>query len=435
MVVRNTAIIAAAAVVLAASATAAWAQRDGRRGFDPRPILERMDANRNGVLEPSEISPRARHHIDRAARRAGLDPSRPIPIEALLRGREGDSRRPASSSSSSRSDSSRSDSTGRSSTTRAPESKAGKPSANPTDFVPPEPAEPPSEVPGFGEEFGISPPPGFGEDADAADAAGRRMPIRLRYSSRVLDYVEKSILDRYDKDRSGALEREEWRSVRWSSDPSRSDTNGDGTLSKEELCRRIAGRWRSYAESMMRRYDKNKSGVLEADELKSMRGDPEKSDANRDGVLTLDELTNHMGAYNDGRSRWRSPGRRLRRRPRPREGAGRPQRARWPLAVEFAVLFVRLQVVGEKVRRRVVPDYGRRCHQDPKDLPEHRGPRPVAPRPARLVRQTRRQPRRPDHHERIHRPLDKQAGCRIREVRPQPRRRDYAGRVPRGERG
>jgi len=306
MVVRNTAIIAAAAVVLAASATAAWAQRDGRRGFDPRPILERMDANRNGVLEPSEISPRARHHIDRAARRAGLDPSRPIPIEALLRGREGDSRRPASSSSSSRSDSSRSDSTGRSSTTRAPESKAGKPSANPTDFVPPEPAEPPSEVPGFGEEFGISPPPGFGEDADAADAAGRRMPIRLRYSSRVLDYVEKSILDRYDKDRSGALEREEWRSVRWSSDPSRSDTNGDGTLSKEELCRRIAGRWRSYAESMMRRYDKNKSGVLEADELKSMRGDPEKSDANRDGVLTLDELTNHMGSYSDGRSRWSS---------------------------------------------------------------------------------------------------------------------------------
>jgi Ca2+-binding EF-hand superfamily protein len=49
-------------------------------------------------------------------------------------------------------------------------------------------------------------------------------------------------------------------------------------------------RYRRYAEGLMKQYDKDKDGNLNAEELKSMRRPPANADANSDGLVTLQEL-------------------------------------------------------------------------------------------------------------------------------------------------
>ncbi len=55
-----------------------------------------------------------------------------------------------------------------------------------------------------------------------------------------------------------------------------------------------------YAKSLMERYDKNGNSILERDEWKDMRGDPEKSDLNNDGRITRDELIKRFSSYRRG---------------------------------------------------------------------------------------------------------------------------------------
>lgn len=56
-------------------------------------------------------------------------------------------------------------------------------------------------------------------------------------------------------------------------------------------------RVQQYAEGLLRQYDANKSGVLEREEWKNMRGDPESVDTNHDGRITLDELKAKVASY------------------------------------------------------------------------------------------------------------------------------------------
>ena len=49
---------------------------------------------------------------------------------------------------------------------------------------------------------------------------------------------------------------------------------------------------------MLKRYDKNKNGVIDKDEWGGMRGDPAEHDLNKDGHLTLDELIIRLNNYN-----------------------------------------------------------------------------------------------------------------------------------------
>ena len=57
-----------------------------------------------------------------------------------------------------------------------------------------------------------------------------------------------------------------------------------------------------FANSMMQRYDKNGSGVLEKDEWKEFRTDPSPGDTNKDGKLTKEELTKWMSSrFGQGR--------------------------------------------------------------------------------------------------------------------------------------
>jgi Ca2+-binding EF-hand superfamily protein len=52
-----------------------------------------------------------------------------------------------------------------------------------------------------------------------------------------------------------------------------------------------------YAESLVKRYDKNGNGTLEKEEWASMSGEPRKADTDGDGKITLEELTNQLASY------------------------------------------------------------------------------------------------------------------------------------------
>lgn len=68
-------------------------------------------------------------------------------------------------------------------------------------------------------------------------------------------------------------------------------------------------RVREFAEGLLKRYDTNKNGKLEKEEWTQMRGDWREADRNGDSVITLDELTARMIEFGQrGWSRDRGPG-------------------------------------------------------------------------------------------------------------------------------
>lgn len=55
-----------------------------------------------------------------------------------------------------------------------------------------------------------------------------------------------------------------------------------------------------YANSLIERYDKNGNNILEREEWKDMRGNPEESDKNGDGRITREELVARFSSYRRG---------------------------------------------------------------------------------------------------------------------------------------
>lgn len=203
-----------AAAALAAAPTRAQPPGGFSGGFrpDPNEIVDRLDENRNGQIDPSEMEGRARFFLEGMARDGGLDLSQPIKndkLRELLRARFGGGP-PSGSSSSSRS---------------APSSST--------------PAVATPGVMGFGlASTGATPTvPGFGPppSADSWDV------LKQKYGSRVVAEVEED-LERYDRNKDGLLDGEELKNGRWRSDPLQYDRNKDGKLSKSELAEREIGK-------------------------------------------------------------------------------------------------------------------------------------------------------------------------------------------------
>jgi hypothetical protein len=59
----------------------------------------------------------------------------------------------------------------------------------------------------------------------------------------------------------------------------------------------IPAKLRRYAQRVVKRFDRNGSGALEASEWAAMPGDPRKIDLNHDGVITVDELAGYLAGY------------------------------------------------------------------------------------------------------------------------------------------
>ncbi|HUT13073.1 MAG TPA: proprotein convertase P-domain-containing protein [Thermoguttaceae bacterium] len=166
--------------------------------------LWRMDANRNGLLEPEEISDEAQPYVDFYASLAELDISRPLGIEELEEA-----------------------------VYAHHQARGGRPTYGPDGLgaVGRDAGEPP---PSFGPVDNVPPIPGFGTGEDTPDNSVK---------------LEKADLDRaaerlrqYDTNRDGFMDRSEARSGQWSDDPFAYDRNRDGRLNQRELAERYAQR-------------------------------------------------------------------------------------------------------------------------------------------------------------------------------------------------
>jgi hypothetical protein len=299
-------------------------ERGGSRRFDPKDFVPRMDANGNGVLEPGEISDRSRYFLESAARDAGLDLTKGVPVQKMIEAMEKRNAARESGGGSSSGASPASGFGGASSGTSSGTSSGSRPSSGGS--------SPSGGFPGFGVASTAPRPPGFDVPPSTPGASSGR------YDRRVIEYVDKMMVD-YDLNKNGVLDKDEIEKAPWQSDPKESDLNRDGRLDREELNQRIAKRFglaaastsassgsasrpgsssssgssggssdaqriRSYAEGLLRQYDANKNGVLDKDEWSNARSISKDTDANGDGTVTLDELTAKLGSYgkDEGRS-------------------------------------------------------------------------------------------------------------------------------------
>ena len=304
--------------------------RGSRGGFDARGMLERMDENRNGIIDPNEVSGRGGEFIRRMAERAGMNPDQPLPIDKLAA--SADSYRSDRDRDRGRDDNRSRDERNRDERNRDERNwderdrgSSSSGSASPA-------AAPPSGVQAFGAAASPEGPKVPGFDVPLSPTAGP--PIEQKFDDRVVEYVRENMLKERDLNKNGVLERNEWSIGRWSTPPEESDLNKDGILSFEELCIRMSkrfqidnsrgsssgsgpspvspgsspgsssandpARFRAFAESLLRQNDENKSGMLERDEWKNMRSEHQAADANKDGVITVDELAASLQAYSAG---------------------------------------------------------------------------------------------------------------------------------------
>jgi Ca2+-binding EF-hand superfamily protein len=177
-------------------------------------FLRSMDANGNGVLEPSEIPEERRRMLRYMAERAGFDPEKPVRLdqvrESLVRrysGEEGGAREGDKDKSSD---------------------------------------EPEPLVPGFGVEQETSRVPAFGERVDYASlisggassngSSSRSSSNKDPEKEEKIRRFAEAMFARSDRNHNGVLEREEWREMRVAQG---ADRNGDGRITKEELTARL----------------------------------------------------------------------------------------------------------------------------------------------------------------------------------------------------
>jgi Ca2+-binding EF-hand superfamily protein len=285
-----------------------------------------MDANKNGMIEPGEMSERSSRFLQRAADQAGLKAGEPWPVEKLLGGmsRRDDNNSSSSSTTSSsgekpRTDGSPTSTITASSGTTSPSATSAAPAASSSGS-----ALPKVPILGFGEKDGGIKIPTFAPaplGGVAPVAAGGTTQYDERIVSRVNDMLKEA-----DTNRNGYLDADEIRAYRnWSTPPEESDLDKDGRLSRTELLERLAKRYasrgsrsdsssrgsqsqpvdtaaqsRKYAEGLMQKYDGNKSGYLEKDEWKELKPEYQAADINKDGVISTDELVTRLNALNSG---------------------------------------------------------------------------------------------------------------------------------------
>jgi len=179
-------------------------------------------------------------------------------------------------------------------------------------------------VPGFGEPDMFEPVLGFGD-------LGEKLAVKI--DEQDLQSAQ-STMGQSDTNRDGMLDADEILNGRWrGNDPLQTDRNRDGKLSLNELALRYAvlrkeqgggeannrsesggnrggggaggGEAREGQDRMVQmifgRYDRNGNGVLEKDEWGSFRSDPSAYDTNHDGKISREEFSGAMANRFGGR--------------------------------------------------------------------------------------------------------------------------------------
>ncbi len=106
----------------------------------------------------------------------------------------------------------------------------------------------------------------------------------VKYSSKVLEQVE-STLQRYDRNKNGSLDKDEIPNARWGSPaPETNDLNKDGRLSRDELSKRYAARESYYASRS--RGSSSRSSSSKSSSSDSDRREKEREQWRRSGSTT-----------------------------------------------------------------------------------------------------------------------------------------------------
>jgi Ca2+-binding EF-hand superfamily protein len=79
------------------------------------------------------------------------------------------------------------------------------------------------------------------------------------------------------------------------------DSSSASRESSATIQQGIPPKVRRYAERLLRQYDLNHDGVLQAEEWSKMHGEPQAIDKNGDKLITLEELTDYIAQYGQQR--------------------------------------------------------------------------------------------------------------------------------------
>lgn len=224
-------------------------------------FLTGLDANHNGMIEESEVTAQSRGYLERAMGRLGIEVKFPLSLAKVNDGiaryvQNGPANAPGGAAGTS--------ATNRNGAPTAYSSSSGVTNFPSFGSATTTTATPTSSVQGFG-------------DASTQPAPANSARSGASYSSGTV-------------------------SGRPTTTPTSPATSASGIASSSASTDQMNYRIRNYAASLLRRYDTNRNGLLEKDEWSKMSMDVSGADTNHDGVITLDELTTWLVAYTQNRS-------------------------------------------------------------------------------------------------------------------------------------
>lgn len=272
-----------------------WGGQGGMQGgfrFDPRAMYSRMDANKNGMIEPEEMSERFRGMMGQS----GLDLDKPIAIDKLVeltnqrmqqgwgRGRgQGGGQGGGQGNGQGGPEGGRGDRGFRDGGNRNENGQgqrdndaAGKSEENAENSSNASNKKP--RVAGFGDAAGTSGrPSGFGNNPDKkanepkpndgkADEPGAKRSNSDGEQKKFREYAQ-SLINQYDKDKDGSLKKS---AGEWDELPQKhqkADSNNDNVISGDEMFEYVSGL-------------SEKSGSAKRDSNENSRGAASKSQAN-----------------------------------------------------------------------------------------------------------------------------------------------------------
>ena len=204
-------------ILLCCESSLVFAQKKAAGKRNPAAIMKSWDKNGDGLLQPDEIPKDARSKVTGFAKSRGMNPSKPIKIDELFAKKKevGEQKQKLTSAEKKQRKAERLEKkNAREEGSKEVESNGPK-------------------TKGFG-RADSNKPNGFGrsDGEKRKDEAQERRDRRFAMMARALMFQN-------DKNKNGRLEKSEWSKLK--GNPTASDVDKDGVLTKEELAKHLAG--------------------------------------------------------------------------------------------------------------------------------------------------------------------------------------------------